>query len=484
MCAATVANAGRGFAAMRIGRMRARMAAPPETWSPASWRSIPAEQQPEWPDADHARDVREQLLGMPPLVFAGEARNLQAALAEVAAGRGFLLQAGDCAESFGDFSAVTIREKLKIMLQMAAVLTYGAMLPVVKVGRIAGQFVKPRSSPVELVDGIEIPSFRGHMVHDDAPTLAARTPDPERMVQGYHQSAATLNLLRAFTKGGFADLTKVHLWNQEFVASSPEGRRYERIAAEIERALAFMAACGIDLERERRLHEVDVWTSHEGLLLDYEEALTRRDSLTGRWYDCSAHMLWVGERTRAADGAHAEFFAGVGNPLGCKIGPTATPSEVLDLCARLDPDRTPGRLTLICRMGADRTAEALPPIIGAVTDAGHPVVWACDPMHANVIRMPDGLKTRRFEDIMAEIGGFFAACRECGVWPGGIHLEFTGEDVTECLGGAEAVLEDHLSVRYHSLCDPRLNARQSLDLAFRLAELMRGEAATAPGGVT
>ena len=291
------------------------MAAPPSTWSPSSWRSIPAEQQPEWPDSEHARDVRERLLGMPPLVFAGEARNLQATLAEVAAGRGFLLQAGDCAESFGDFSAVTIREKLKIMLQMAAVLTYGAMLPVAKVGRIAGQFTKPRSSPFEVVDGVELPSFRGHMVHDDAPTLAARTPDPERMVQGYHQSAATLNLLRAFTKGGFADLTKVHLWNQEFVASSPEGRRYERIAAEIERALAFMAACGIDLERERRLHEVDVWTSHEGILLDYEEALTRRDSLTGRWYDCSAHMLWVGERTRAPDGAHAEFFAGVGNPL-------------------------------------------------------------------------------------------------------------------------------------------------------------------------
>ncbi len=303
------------------------MAAPPSTWSPSSWRSIPAEQQPEWPDAEHAREVRERLLGMPPLVFAGEARNLQATLAEVAAGRGFLLQAGDCAESFGDFSAVTIREKLKIMLQMAAVLTYGAMLPVAKVGRIAGQFAKPRSSPIEVVDGVELPSFRGHMVHDDAPTLAARTPDPERMVQGYHQSAATLNLLRAFTKGGFADLTKVHLWNQEFVASSPEGRRYERIASEIERALAFMAACGIDLERERRLHEVDVWTSHEGLLLDYEEALTRRDSLTGRWYDCSAHMLWVGERTRAPDGAHAEFFAGVGNPLGCKIGPTATPGR-------------------------------------------------------------------------------------------------------------------------------------------------------------
>jgi 3-deoxy-7-phosphoheptulonate synthase len=451
------------------------MAAPPSTWSPSSWRSIPAEQQPEWPDAEHAREVRERLGGMPPLVFAGEARNLQATLAEVAAGRGFLLQAGDCAESFGDFSAVTIREKLKIMLQMAAVLTYGAMLPVAKVGRIAGQFVKPRSSPVEVVDGVEIPSFRGHMVHDEAPTPAARTPDPERMLQGYHQSAATLNLLRAFTKGGFADLTKVHLWNQEFVASSPEGRRYERIASEIERALAFMAACGIDLERERRLHEVDVWTSHEGLLLDYEEALTRRDSLTGRWYDCSAHMLWVGERTRSPDGAHADFFAGVGNPLGCKIGPTASPADVLDLCERLDPDRTPGRLTLICRMGAGRVADALPPIVQAVTEAGHPVVWACDPMHANVFRTAAGYKTRRFEDIMAEIGGFFAVCRECGVWPGGVHLEFTGEDVTECLGGAEEVLEDQLSVRYHTLCDPRLNARQSLDLAFRLAELMRSQ---------
>src|SRR5690242_2651609 len=369
MCAATVANPARDFGPMRIGRMPAEMAAPPSTWSPSAWRAIAAEQQPEWPDGEHAREVRERLLGMPPLVFAGEARNLQAALAEVAAGRGFLLQAGDCAESFGDFSAVTIREKLKIMLQMAAVLTYGAMLPVVKVGRIAGQFVKPRSSPVELVDGVEIPSFRGHMVHDDAPTLAARTPDPERMVQGYHQSAATLNLLRAFTKGGFADLTKVHLWNQEFVASSPEGRRYERIAAEIERALRFMAACGIDLEAERQLHEVDVWTSHEGLLLDYEQGLTRRDSLTGDWYDCSAHMLWIGERTRRIDGAHVEFFSGVENPIGVKLGPTTGASEVVELCERLDPDRTPGRLTLIARMGASRVSDLLPPLVEAVRGA-------------------------------------------------------------------------------------------------------------------
>src|SRR5436305_8034354 len=324
ICAATVANAARDFVPMCIGRMRARMAAPPETWSPASWRSIPAEQQPEWPDADHAGDVREQLLGMPPLVFAGEARNLQAALAEVAAGRGFLLQAGDCAESFGDFSAVTIREKLKIMLQMAAVLTYGAMLPVVKVGRVAGQFVKPRSSPTERVGDEELPSFRGHMVNGEAPSLDARRPDPDRMVQGYHQSAATLNLVRAFTKGGFADLTQVHMWNQEFVASSPQGRRYEQLASEIERALRFMAAIGVDLQGEPHLHQVDYWTSHEGLLLEYEEALTRRDSLTGDWYDCSAHMLWIGERTRQPDGAHVQFFAGVNNPIGVKLGPTAT----------------------------------------------------------------------------------------------------------------------------------------------------------------
>src|SRR5437763_6017680 len=467
MCAATVANAGRAFAPMRIGRMRARMAAPPEIWSPSSWHGLEPLQQPEWPDADHARDVRERLLGMPPLVFAGEARNLQAALAEVAAGRGFLLQAGDCAESFGDFSAVTIREKLKIMLQMAAVLTYGAMLPVVKVGRIAGQFVKPRSSPVELVDGVEIPSFRGHMVHDDAPTLAARTPDPERMVQGYHQSAATLNLLRAFTKGGFADLTKVHLWNQEFVASSPEGRRYERIAADIERALAFMAACGIDLERERRLHEVDVWTSHEGLLLDYEEALTRRDSLTGDWYDCSAHLLWVGERTRQPRDAHVQFLAGVGNPLGCKISPSATPEQVVELCEILDPDRTPGRLTLVTRMGASAVETVLPPLLDAVAESGHPVLWVCDPMHGNTFTSPNGRKTRRFDDVLAEVGGFFRACRSRGVWPGGMHIELTGDNVTECLGGAEQILEDQLDVRYTTTCDPRLNARQSLDLAYR-----------------
>jgi 3-deoxy-7-phosphoheptulonate synthase len=449
------------------------MAVTSSTWSPSSWRAHPALQQPEWPDAERADAARARLAAIPPLVFAGEARQLRAALAEVGAGRAFLLQAGDCAESFHDVSAVGIREKLRILLQMAAVLTYGATLPVVKVGRIAGQFVKPRSSPTELVNDLELPSFRGHMVHDDAPTLEARVPDPDRMVQGYHQCAATLNLLRAFTKGGFADLMRVHEWNQAFVASSPEGRRYERLATEIERALRFMAACGIDLASEQQLHQVDVWTSHEGLLLDYEEGLSRRDSLTGDWYDCSAHMLWIGERTRQPDGAHVEFFSGVHNPLGCKLGPAATTDEVLELCERLNPERLPGRLTLIARMGSERVGDLLPPLLRAVRDAEHPVVWTCDPMHANGFRTASGLKTRRFEAIMGEIEGFFAACWEEGVWPGGVHLEFTGEDVTECLGGSEEVVEDQLSHRYETLCDPRLNARQSLDLAFHLAELMR-----------
>jgi 3-deoxy-7-phosphoheptulonate synthase len=456
------------------------MATAPSTWSPASWRERTALHQPTWPDRARADAVRERIAAMPPLVFAGEARQLRDSLAQVAAGQGFLLQAGECAESFADFSAISIRERLKIILQMAAVLTYGSMLPVVKVGRIAGQFVKPRSSPTEVVDGVELPTFRGHMLHGDEPTAAARAFDPERMLQGYHQSAATLNLLRAFTKGGFADLTQVHLWNQEFVATSPEGRRYEVIATEIERALRFMAACGIDLEAERQLHEVDVWTSHEGLLLDYEQSLTRRDSLTGDWYDCSAHMLWIGDRTRQIDGAHVEFFSGVHNPVGVKAGPSMSPADLVALCEVLDPDRTPGRLTVISRMGAGQVGELLPPLLTAVADAGHAVVWVCDPMHANVFRTPSGYKTRRFEDILAEINGFFTACRGQDAWPGGVHLEFTGDNVTECLGGSEAVLEDQLNVNYSTLCDPRLNARQSLDLAFQLAELMQAAADTRP----
>ncbi len=449
------------------------MAVVDSTWSPSSWRAFPALHQPEWPDEAATEAARARLKAMPPLVFAGEARQLLASLGEVSAGRAFLLQAGDCAESFHDFTAVSIREKLKILLQMAAVLTYGATLPIVKVGRIAGQFAKPRSSPTERVGDLELPSFLGHMVNDDAATPEARVHDPDRMVQGYHQSAATLNLLRAFTKGGFADLTQVHIWNQAFVASSPEGQRYEQLASEIERALRFMAACGIDLAGERQLHEVDVWTSHEGLLLDYEEGLTRRDSLTGDWYDCSAHMLWIGERTRRPDGAHVEFFAGVHNPVGAKLGPSATAEEALELCERLNPGHIPGRLTFIVRMGANRVAELLPPLLRAVGAAEHPVVWVCDPMHANVFKTASGVKTRHFDAIMAELGGFSAACRQEGAWPGGVHLEYTGEDVTECLGGSEEVLEEQLNHRYETLCDPRLNARQALDLAFRVAELMR-----------
>jgi 3-deoxy-7-phosphoheptulonate synthase len=345
-------------------------------------------------------------------------------------------------------------------------------VPVLKVGRIAGQFAKPRSTPTETVDGVELPSFRGHMVNDVAPTAAARVPDPDRLVQAYHQSAATLNLLRAFTKGGFADLSRVHQWNQEFVASSPEGRRYDRVADEIDRALRFMAACGIDTESQPNLHEVDFFTSHEALILDYEEALTRSDSLTGEWYDCSAHMLWIGERSRQVDGAHVEFLRGVGNPLGCKLGPTAEPSEVVALCEALNPERVPGRLTLISRMGAHDVTTALPPLLAAVRDAGHPAVWTCDPMHGNTFTSDTGRKTRDFDAVLAEIAGFFAAHWTEGTWPGGVHIELTGDDVTECLGGGDALGHADLDNRYETICDPRLNGRQSIDLAFQVAELL------------
>ena len=440
-------------------------------WTPSAWRDLPAAQQPDWPDEAALERALKQLGALPPLVFAGEARQLTASLAEVADGKAFLLQAGDCAESFGEFSADAIRDKLKVILQMAVVLTYGAGVPVVKVGRIAGQFAKPRSSPTEIVGDQVLPSFRGHMVNSDEADPAARVPDPQRLIDAYHQSAATLNLLRAFTKGGFADLSQVHTWNQQFVATSAEGRRYEAIASEIDRAMRFMRACGIVLQSEARLQEVDFYTSHEALLLGYEEALTRLDSLTGDWYDCSAHMLWVGDRTRDPDTAHVAFLAGVHNPLGCKVGPEATPDDLVRLCERLDPHRSPGRLTLISRMGADRIADALPPLLRAVRDAGHPVVWACDPMHGNTFVSPGGRKTRHFDDVMTEIERFFAACRDEGTWPGGVHVELTGDDVTECLGGAEEILD--LELRYTSACDPRLNGRQSLDLAFRVAELLR-----------
>jgi len=442
-------------------------------WTPDSWHGFPAEQQPAWPDAGELDRALKQISTLPPLVFAGEARNLQSALGQVAAGNAFLLQAGDCAESFEEFSANNIREKLRVILQMAVVLTYSLGVPVVKVGRMAGQFAKPRSQPFEKIGDIEIPSFRGHIVNDPAPTEAARRPEAERLVQAYHQSASTLNLLRAFTKGGFADLNRVHAWTQEFVESSPEGQRYQALATEIENALAFMRACGIDTENNSNLHQVDVYTSHEALILGYEEALTRQDSLTGDWYDCSAHMLWIGERTRQLDGAHIEFLRGVGNPIGCKVGPSATPEFVLELCQALNPARIPGRLTLISRMGADNVEDKLRPLLRGVRDAGHPVVWACDPMHANTFTSTTGRKTRNLEHIVAEIAGFVRAHRAEQTWPGGIHVELTGDDVTECVGGSHGISDADLDDRYQTVCDPRLNGRQGIDLAFRVAELIR-----------
>jgi 3-deoxy-7-phosphoheptulonate synthase len=445
-----------------------------EAWTPSTWQHHPAAQQPEWPDTDGLHRALKTIAGYPPLVFAGETRSLQASLAQVAAGNAFLLQAGDCAESFEEFSADNIRDKLRVILQMAVVLTYSLGVPVVKVGRIAGQFAKPRSSPTEHVDGVDLPSFRGHIVNGSLFEAGARTPDADRLVQAYNQSASTLNLVRAFTKGGFADLNRVHAWNQEFVASSPEGRRYEQVAAEIDRAMHFMRACGIDTEANPALGSVDVYTSHEALILGYEEALTRQDSLTNRWYDCSAHMLWIGERTRELDGAHVEFLRGVGNPIGCKVGPSVEAPELLALCERLNPAHIPGRLTLITRMGADHVEERLRPLLRAVTDAGHPVVWACDPMHGNTFTAESGRKTRHFDAIVREIAGFVRAHRAEGTWPGGIHVELTGENVTECLGGADGLSAADLDHRYETMCDPRLNGRQSLDLAFRVAELVAG----------
>ena len=442
-------------------------------WTPDSWRRRPAAQQPDWPDADAVEAALVELRAQPPLVFAGEARTLTESLAAAHEGGAFLLVAGDCAESFDAFSADAIRDKLRVILQMSVALTYSSGVPTCKVARIAGQFSKPRSSPTETRDGVTLPSFRGDTVNDFAFDAVARRPDPRRLMQAYHQSAATLNLLRAFAKGGFADLSRVHAWNQEFVASSPEGRRYEALANEIERALQFMRACGIDLDAELQLHQVDVFTAHEALLLGYEEALTRRDSITGDWYDCSAHLLWLGARTRQLDGAHVEFLAGIHNPIGVKVGPDASPDEVVSLCERLNPRRQPGRLVLFSRMGADKVEALLPPMLRAVNLAGHPVVWACDPMHGNTFSHESGYKTRRFTDIMSELRGFFAACEAADTHPGGVHVELTGDDVTECLGGADEVLGADLERRYETMCDPRLNARQSLDLAFEVAELLR-----------
>ena len=442
-------------------------------WSPSSWRQYPAEQQPDWPDEEQVSDVLREISDLPPLVFAGEARTLREQLAEVCNGKALLLQAGDCAESFDALSADAIRDNLKVILQMAVALTYSTGLPIVKVGRMAGQFAKPRSSPTETQDDLELPSFRGHIVNDPDFNAGSREANPRRLLQAYHQSSSTLNLLRAFTRGGFANLAQVHSWNQEFVANSPAGEHYREIADGITNALAFMKACGVTPVNSSALNEVDFYTSHEALLLGYEEALTRIDSTSGKWYDCSAHMLWIGERTRQIDGAHLEFLRGVENPLGCKIGPTATPNDVVKICEVLNPESIPGRLTLISRFGAGNVEESLPPIVDAVTSAGHPVVWACDPMHGNTFTSSSGHKTRHLDDVLAELGQFFSIHQSLGTWAGGIHVELTGGNVTECLGGADKVSDDDLHLRYETMCDPRLNASQSLELAFLVAEQLR-----------
>ncbi|HCB34256.1 MAG TPA: 3-deoxy-7-phosphoheptulonate synthase class II [Acidimicrobiaceae bacterium] len=442
-------------------------------WRPDSWTEHPAGQQPDWPDPGVYDGVVAELGRRPPLVFAGEARRLTDHLAGVAAGRAFVLQAGDCAESFHLSTADTIRDRLKVVLQMAAVLQYSAGMPIVKVGRIAGQFAKPRSADTETRDGETLPVFRGHIVNDIAFDAAARRPDPARLLEAYNTSAATLNLLRAFTRGGYADLNQIHTWTQEFVASSPAGRRYAGVADGIAAALRFMASCGMDVDSPA-MRQVELYTSHEALLLGYEQALTRRDSITGDWYDCSAHMLWVGERTRELDGAHVEFVRGVHNPIAVKLGPTATPAEALELCAALNPDAVPGRLTLVSRMGAESVGDRLAPLVRAVADAGHPVVWQCDPMHGNTYSTGDGVKTRHFDAITAEVRGYFDVHRAEGTWPGGVHLEITGDPVTECIGGADDLGVEQLGDRYETMCDPRLNARQSLDMAFAVAELLAG----------
>jgi len=432
------------------------------------WRTLPIKQQPQWPDQEAAAAASAEIATLPPLVFAGEVDQLRTRLARAASGEAFLLQGGDCAETFAGATADAIRNRVKTVLQMAVVLTYGASVPVIKMGRMAGQFAKPRSSDSETRNGVTLPAYRGDIVNGYDFTPESRQADPRRLVQGYHTAASTLNLIRAFTQGGFADLRQVHSWNRGF-AANPANQRYEGLAREIDRAIKFMEAAGADFDE---LTRVEFYSSHEALLLDYEDALTRTDSRTGQRYDVSAHLLWVGERTRALDGAHVALAASVRNPVAVKLGPTTTPEEALELVARLNPDDEQGRLTFVSRMGCGRVRDALPTLVDKVTASGATVAWVCDPMHGNTFEAPDGHKTRRFDDVIDEVRGFFEVHKALGTHPGGLHIELTGDDVTECLGGAGGIGETDLPMRYQTACDPRLNHAQSLELAFLVAEML------------
>jgi 3-deoxy-7-phosphoheptulonate synthase len=445
-------------------------------WNPDSWKAHEAKHLPTYGDAEALARVEGTLSRFPPLVFAGEARALKHDLAEVAAGRGFLLQGGDCAESFAEFHPNNIRDTFRVLLQMAVVLTFASKQPVVKVGRMAGQFAKPRSSPTEVVNGVELPSYLGDIINGIEFDPAVRVPDPERMLRAYSQGAATLNLIRAFASGGYANLRQVHKWTLDHIGRSPWAKKFSEMADRIGEALDFMAACGVNPETVPQLQGTSFYTSHEALLLPYEQALTREDSLTGDWYDCSAHMLWIGDRTRFEGSAHVEFLRGVGNPIGMKCGPSLQPDALLRLLDTLNPSREPGRMTLISRFGHDKVESGLPALIRAVKREGHPVVWSCDPMHGNVVKSDSGYKTRPFDRILAEVRGFFAVHRAEGSHAGGIHIEMTGQDVTECVGGAVAITDEALADRYHTHCDPRLNAAQSIELAFLLAEMLNMEA--------
>jgi 3-deoxy-7-phosphoheptulonate synthase len=447
----------------------------PERWTPDSWRSKPIVQVPDYPDPQALADTEKQLATFPPLVFAGEARDLKKSLARVAAGDAFLLQGGDCAESFAEHGADNIRDFFRVFLQMAVVLTYAAASPIVKVGRIAGQFAKPRSSPTEKRDGKELPSYRGDIVNDFEFTEAARRPDPRRQIEAYRQSAATLNLLRAFAKGGYANLSNVHQWTLGFVKDSPQSRRYVELADHISETIGFMKAVGLDFAIDANLRTTDFYTSHEALLLGYEQAMTRVDSTSGDWYSTSGHLVWIGDRTRQPDHAHVEFCRGIKNPLGLKCGPSLAPDGLLKLIDILNPDNEPGRLTLICRFGADKAADHLPALIRAVQRESRTVVWSCDPMHGNTVTSGSGYKTRPFDLILREVRNFFDIHGAEGTYAGGVHLEMTGQNVTECTGGARAITDADLNSRYHTFCDPRLNAEQSIDLSFLLAELLKAE---------